>query len=76
MRLFSLIFLIVLVILLGVLAYENNRVTTVSVGQWNWELPFPLVIAGVYVLGMLTGGTVVSAVRRSWYRAAELNRVS
>ncbi len=76
MRMFSVIFLIVLFILFGVLAYENNRETTLSVGQWNWELPFPVLIAAVYALGMLTGGTLVSAVRRSWYRMAEMNRAN
>ena len=76
MRVFSVIFLLVLVVLLGVLAYENNRPTTLTAGQWNLELPFPVIVAVVYVLGMLTGGTVVSAVRRSWYRASEMNRAA
>lgn len=76
MRMFSLIFLLVLLALLGALAYENNRVTTVSAWQWNWDLPFPVIVAAVYALGMLTGGMLISAVRRSWYRVAEMNRAA
>jgi uncharacterized integral membrane protein len=76
MRAFSLVFLVVVVAALGVLAYENNFPTTLSAWQWNMSLPFPLVVAATYLLGMLTGSLLVSAVRRSWYRVAEMNRAT
>jgi hypothetical protein len=34
-----------------------------------WELPFPGLAAGAYVLGMLSGWTVVGMLRRSWRRS-------
>jgi len=76
MRVFSFFFLVALVAILGLLAFENNRVTTVSAWNWNWELPFPVIVAAVYALGMLTGGMLISAVRRSWYRTVEMNRAT
>ena len=45
MRVFSFFFLIALVAILGLLAFENNRSTTVSAWNWNWELPFPVIVA-------------------------------
>ncbi|MCE9561090.1 MAG: hypothetical protein K8U57_03445 [Planctomycetes bacterium] len=75
MRMFSFVFLIALVAILGLLAFENNRLTTVTAWNWNWEVPIPVIVATVYVLGMLTGGMLLSAVRRSWYRTVEMNRV-
>lgn len=74
MRMFSLLFLILLVAALSVLAYENDYTTTVSLLKWEWRVPFPLVIAGVYVLGMLTGWAMIGAVRRSWRRVTEAER--
>jgi uncharacterized integral membrane protein len=71
MRALSFLFLIALVAVLGILAYENNRTTTISVWQWSWELPFPLVVVGLYVLGMFTGWALIGAVKRSWRRVTE-----
>ncbi|WP_439623434.1 hypothetical protein [Gemmata sp.] len=76
MRAFSLIFLIVVVAVLGALAYENNYPTTISAWQWSGSVPFPLVVGVTYLLGMLTGSLLVSAVRRSWYRVSEMNRAA
>jgi uncharacterized integral membrane protein len=74
MRALSFLFLIALLAVLGVLAYENNRTATVSVGRWSWELPFPLLVAALYVLGMLTGWALLGAVKRSWRRVSEYER--
>ena len=71
MRVFSFLFLILLVAALGVLAYENNHATTISLWKWSWDLPFPLVAVGLYVLGMFTGWALIGAVKRSWRRATE-----
>jgi uncharacterized integral membrane protein len=74
MRTISFIFLLCLIVILGFLTYENNRPTTLTAWQWNWELPLPVVVLVVYVLGMLTGGALVSAVKRSWHRVAVVER--
>jgi uncharacterized integral membrane protein len=74
MRVFSFLFLILFVAALSVLAYENDYTTTVSLLKWEWKVPFPLVIAGVYVLGMLTGWAVIGVVKRSWRRVTEYER--
>ena len=74
MRTLSFLFLIVFVAALGILAYENNRVATVSVWHWSWEVPFPLLIAALYVLGMFTGWALIGALKRSWRRVSEHER--
>jgi len=74
MRTLSFLFLIVLLAVLGILAYENNRAVTVSVWQWSWEVPFPLLVAALYVLGMLTGWALIGALKRSWRRVSEYER--
>ncbi len=71
MRTISLILMLVLLVALGILAYENNRTTTLNAFQWSWDLPFPAVIAGSYLLGMLTGWSLVAWMRRSWDRVTE-----
>ncbi len=73
-RAFSLVFLVLLLAVLGILAYENNHPETLTLWQWQWELPFPIVLAGLYVLGMLTGWALLGAVKRSWRRVTEAER--
>lgn len=75
MRVVSGLFLITLVAALGVLTYENNRDTTLNALKWQWDIPLPLLIIAVYVLGMLSGWWLVGLVKRSWQRVTEPDRV-
>jgi hypothetical protein len=61
-------FLVLFVVAVAGFAYQNNRPEGVTVLNQTWELPFPALIGGVYLLGMLTGWSVVGLLRRSWRR--------
>lgn len=64
---------IVLIVLLtaGVLLFkfQNLETVTVSLLTVSVTLPVSLLVIGVYVLGMFTGGFLVALVR-SWIRGA------
>jgi putative membrane protein len=74
MRAISGLFLIALVAACGILAYENNRETHLEAWKWQLDVPLPLLVLVVYVLGMLSGWWLISLVTRSWRRVTEYNR--
>lgn len=76
MRMLSALFLLVLVAGLGVLAYENNRETSLNAWTWRADVPLPLLLVGVYALGMVSGWWLVGAVKRSWQRVTEPDRAT
>ena len=60
------IFLIVLLILVVVIfAAYNIESVVISFLGWSASLPLALLVVGVYILGMFTGGFVWSAIRGS-----------
>jgi len=50
---------------IGVFAVQNRDVITVNFLGWNLSQPVALLSIVVYVLGMLSGWTVVAFLRRS-----------
>ncbi|MBP3958613.1 hypothetical protein J8F10_25475 [Gemmata sp. G18] len=74
MRLISGLFLIALIAVLGVLTYENSSVTRVNAWSWNWDVPLPLLVGSVYVLGMVSGWWLIGLTKRSWQRVTEPDR--
>jgi lipopolysaccharide assembly protein A len=59
---------VILLVFLGailVFAWQNNQTVTISFLKWGLTAPNALVIVAVYLLGTLTGWTVVSYLRRS-----------
>jgi len=59
---------VLLVAFLGailIFAWQNNQTVTISFLNWGITAPNALVIVAVYLLGTLTGWTVVSYLRRS-----------
>ena len=74
MRFLSLLFLVVVVGALGYFGYQNSHSTSLTVWDQARQVPIPLLVAAVYVLGMLTGGALVGAVKRSWHRVTEPDR--
>lgn len=76
MRLLSALFLIALIGGLGYLTYLNNHSTAVSAGTWHGDLPLPALVAGVYVLGMMSGWWLVGLMKRSWQRVTEPDRAT
>ena len=63
--------LIVIVAALAIFAYQNDENVTLQYFRRSITLPMSLLIVVVYVLGMLSGWTVVGFLRRSWRRAME-----
>jgi uncharacterized integral membrane protein len=63
--------LILIVAALAIFAYQNNESVTLQYFRRSITLPISLLIVVVYVLGMLSGWTVVGFLRRSWRRAME-----
>jgi lipopolysaccharide assembly protein A len=71
MRVISGLFLVVLVAALAFLSYENSQSTTLEAGNWRGDVPLPLLVVVVYLLGMLSGWWLVGLVKRSWQRVTE-----
>lgn len=71
MRVISFLFLLVFAGVVGVFAYQNNRPETVAFWDRSWELSFPIIVGGAYLLGMLSGWSVVGMLRRSLERVTE-----
>ena len=63
--------LVLIVAALVIFAYQNNESVTLQYFRHSIALPMSVLIAAVYVLGMLSGWTVVGFLRRSWRRAME-----
>jgi lipopolysaccharide assembly protein A len=55
----------------AVFTIQNFQLTTVTLFQVRATLPLAILVLLVYALGMMTGGFVVSLLRRWVHRAAE-----
>jgi uncharacterized integral membrane protein len=66
MRLIYFLCLLAFVAAVGIFVFQNNRTETVTFLNQTGELPFPVLMIGTYVLGMLSGWTVVGMLRRTW----------
>jgi lipopolysaccharide assembly protein A len=66
----SVVFLSFLVVI-GVFAVQNTNTVTVNFFSWSLSQPFALLAVAIYFLGMLSGWTVVSFVRRSVPRVTQ-----
>jgi len=63
MRIFYLVLLILLAGVTALFALQNLQTITVSFFNWNVTLPIAVVVAGSYVLGMASGGSVLAFLR-------------
>ena len=73
MRLIYFLFLVVFVGAVGIFAVQNDRPETVSFLNYNREISFPVLVGGAYLLGMLSGWTVVGMLRRSWQQVTHVD---
>ena len=65
---------VIFLVLLGVIiifAVQNSQIVTVQFLNWSVNSPIALLSVGVYLLGMLSGWTVVGFMGRSVRRVAE-----
>ena len=65
MRVLSLIFLVMFATLVGYFAWVNSGDVTLRFLDWQTTVSLALLIGVVYVLGMLSGWSVVGILRRS-----------
>jgi uncharacterized integral membrane protein len=71
MRFFQATILIVFLASVAAFALQNNALTQVKFLAWEISAPLSLLIVGVYLLGMISGGAVFGFVRRSIRRVSE-----
>lgn len=71
MRVIYFLFLLVFVAAVGVFAYYNQQAVTVRFLEWSAPTNVAVVAFAAYVLGMLSGWTVVGMLRRSFERVIE-----
>jgi uncharacterized integral membrane protein len=71
MRALYFLILVLIVAAVAIFAYQNDDSVTLRYFNRSMTLPISLLIAAVYVLGMLSGWTVVGFLGRSWRRALE-----
>jgi len=50
---------------IGLFAVQNLRTVSVEFLTWSREVPFAILAVGIYVLGMLSGWSVLAFLRRS-----------
>ncbi|HBI45242.1 MAG TPA: DUF1049 domain-containing protein [Planctomycetales bacterium] len=70
-RLFYLVVLVILVGAIGIFAYNNSEAVDVHFLQWGMSTTLAAVAGAGYLLGMLSGWTVVGLFRRSLNRVTE-----
>ena len=65
MRIVYLLILLLALAALVVFTLQNNQTVTLQYFNWSITCPLPLLIAIVYLLGMVSGWTVIGLLRRS-----------
>jgi uncharacterized membrane protein YciS (DUF1049 family) len=74
MRFICLVLLIVFVVAVSIFAVQNHDPVTITYFDRNLTCSLALLIGAVYVLGMLSGWTVVGVLKRSIQRVSEPRR--
>jgi lipopolysaccharide assembly protein A len=69
MRWFYILIFVLLVAAIAIFAIQNLQTVIVRFLNFAIEAPMALVVIGVYVLGMITGSSLLAALRRSWEHA-------
>lgn len=71
MRLVYFLFLLLALAAVIVFAVQNNETITLRYFNWSIACPLPLLVAFAYLLGMVSGWTVIGLLRRSLRGATE-----
>jgi uncharacterized integral membrane protein len=74
MRVVAVLFLLILLGAIGVFALQNRETITLQYLDRSLSCPLALLIAIVYLLGMVSGWTMVGLFRRSLRRVSEETR--
>jgi len=71
MRFVYLLILLLALAAIVIFAVQNNQTVTPQYVNWSITCPLPLLIGLVYLLGMVSGWTVIGLLRRSLRRVTE-----
>jgi lipopolysaccharide assembly protein A len=74
MRLLCFLFLVAFVGAVVAFALQNQQEITLSFFKWNMTLSVAIVAGGAFLLGMLSGWSVVGMLRRSLRRVTDSER--
>jgi lipopolysaccharide assembly protein A len=74
MRVICLVILLIMLAAVVVFAAQNNEAVTLRYLDRSVSTTLPLLIAAVYLLGMLSGWTVVGFLKRSLRRVTERDK--
>jgi putative membrane protein len=69
MRFIQAVSFLVFLVTIGIFAVQNRDVITVNFLAWDLSQPVAIVTVAVYVLGMLSGWTVLAIARGTFRRA-------
>jgi uncharacterized integral membrane protein len=65
MRVLSFLFLLTFVVVVGLFAWQNLGDVTLRFFDWQATVSLAVLIAAVYIIGMLSGWSVFGMLRRS-----------
>jgi len=71
MRLIQAVIFLVFLATIGIFAVQNRDVITVNFLNWSLSQPVAMVTVAVYILGMLSGWTVLTFARGSIRRVTD-----
>ncbi len=71
MRVINAAVLVVVAIAIAVFCFQNFVTVSVDFLGWSVALPLPALVLVVYLIGMISGWSVLSFLRRSLYKATE-----
>ena len=71
MRLIQATLLLLFLAAVGVFALQNNNTTGIKFLSWGVQAPISVLVVGVYLLGMISGGAVFGLIRLSLRKIAE-----
>jgi len=71
MRFIYVLILLLIIAAIAIFAVQNNESVHVLYLSWSISWPLSGLIAAAYLLGMVSGWTVVGALKRTFQRATE-----
>lgn len=71
MRTLNLVLFLVLVGVIAIFAFQNLTSVTVTFLNFTIAAPMALVAIAVYVLGMLTGSSLIGMIRSAWKKSRQ-----
>jgi uncharacterized integral membrane protein len=74
MRILYFLLLVAILAAIGIFAWQNRDNTTVQFFDWRIAGPLSLIIAAVYLLGMLSGSFLIGMIRRSYHEVVDYQR--